>query len=171
MRTTVIWSAILMIFLASCDRPKPDQIQIETHVCLGTCPAYAVSVFSDGRLIYDGQNYVLKTGQIAGQLGASEFEKMVDGLNSVRPNGKKSYSEEPECPGGVWTDNPGITIRWMQAGQLEDELYLYLGCKFSGRDEMLADIHAALVPLKLERFVGTDEERALREAEWQDEAG
>ena len=52
--------------------PRPpfpfDHIQLQRTTCFGTCPAYTVTLWRDGRATYSGREYAPRTGEFQGQV-------------------------------------------------------------------------------------------------------
>jgi hypothetical protein len=39
------------------------RVTILCGMCYGRCPAYSVTIWGDGKVVYKGKNFVLKTGR------------------------------------------------------------------------------------------------------------
>jgi Domain of unknown function (DUF6438) len=51
-----------------------SSIKLERTACLGTCPIYSVTIFSDGRLEYKGEMFVKAKG-IHQETAAKEWDR------------------------------------------------------------------------------------------------
>jgi uncharacterized protein (AIM24 family) len=43
--------------------PVLKEVSLERTMCYGSCPVYKVTVFGDGRVVYDGEHFVAKEGR------------------------------------------------------------------------------------------------------------
>jgi len=93
--------AIALPTLALADEHKLSQVTLERTGCFGTCPAYKVTIKSDGTVIYHGEAFVEHIGDYKAKLyfGCLEFlSASLDKLGFWRL--KTSYSA------GSMTDLP-----------------------------------------------------------------
>lgn len=112
--------------------PADTVVTLERTPCFGTCPSYKVTVYGDGRLVYEGRKFVKVEGKVesnvtreqVGQLLA-EFEKanyfsLRDLYNDVRDG----------CP-TYWTDSPSADTS-LQVGGRSKAVAHYYGCMEKG---------------------------------------
>ena len=74
----------LCIALAACGaplQPTPDYstlvVTMERTPCFGTCPAYKLMIFGDGRVEYEGLNFVKVQGKQTAMLTADQIKELV----------------------------------------------------------------------------------------------
>ena len=53
-------------------------ITLERTACFGTCPVYQVSIFEDGTVMYNGENFVDVTGEQTSSIDPETVELMVN---------------------------------------------------------------------------------------------
>ena len=74
---------ILTLAIAACSSAptQPDYsnivITLERTVCFGFCPAYKITVYGDGRVEYDGQQFVDITGKQTTTLTADQVKELI----------------------------------------------------------------------------------------------
>ena len=56
-----IIGSILVAYLSS--PPDSDYVKLQRTRCYGTCPAYSVTVFAGGKVVYVGEHFVKVTGK------------------------------------------------------------------------------------------------------------
>src|SRR5213078_1566078 len=60
-----------------------DAITLERTVCFGTCPAYRVTISSDGTVTFEGRQYTKTKGTATGHISASDFRKLVSEFEKI----------------------------------------------------------------------------------------
>jgi len=53
-------------------------ITLERTQCFGTCPSYTLTIYGDGRLVYEGRVYVRVTGTQTAQISQDDIRAIVD---------------------------------------------------------------------------------------------
>jgi hypothetical protein len=121
-----IFIKVLLLATVLAASPVTETITYHTTPCLGACPAYTVSVSSDGQAIYKGQDFVAVKGERSFQVTPSEFDAFRAQLAPYRPKQGEKVLIEPGshlCP-SVATDFPSIEITWSSG----ETLKYYAGC-------------------------------------------
>ena len=83
MRKPIIFFAfiialLLVIFPAAAQDTKPEAvITLERTACFGTCPVYTVTIYDDGRVVYNGTNFVDVEGEQTIQIEPETVEEAV----------------------------------------------------------------------------------------------
>jgi len=164
--------AVLLVSLSSCFGAQRvhhlEEITLERTRCYGWCPAYRIVVFADGRVEYEGREFVKATGRAVRQLSRLDLEKLVDEINRANYfNLRDRYArEEDGCP-TVWTDSPGAITSVRADGRLKTIRH-YHGCQDDDRSaSAVSSYPRALTELedqidrivKTEEWIGTEEER------------
>src|SRR5437879_952469 len=116
-KLTVIFAALLpMVSCVQKSIGSLEQVSLARTTCYGTCPAYTVTIFSDGRVDYEGKRFVKTKGKRTKRLDANAIRKLTDEIERVNYFGLRDgyASTEDGCP-TRWTDNPAA-ITSVQAG-------------------------------------------------------
>jgi hypothetical protein len=61
----------------------PAVITLERTACFGTCPVYAVRITSDGRVDYEGKQFVRVTGRASATIPPSEFASLARAFEQI----------------------------------------------------------------------------------------
>lgn len=66
-------------------RPWPDKtvyenvvITLERTQCYGTCPGYKLTIYGNGKVVYDGEKYVKVIGTQTAQISQDKVKEIVD---------------------------------------------------------------------------------------------
>ena len=62
--------------------PKPTElgdvaITLERTACFGQCPAYKLTIFGEGKVVYEGTSFVNATGTQASQISQDKIKELV----------------------------------------------------------------------------------------------
>jgi len=60
------------------DIPEDLVITLERTMCPGACPDYLLSVYSDGKIVYEGRHYVAVKGRQERSISKDDVKKLVD---------------------------------------------------------------------------------------------
>ena len=103
-------------------------ITLERTVCYGFCPAYKVSIFGDGSVLYEGKEFVKKKGKAEGLITKDQLQQLVREFEKLDyVNLDDEYSEGHNCPES-WTDNPSAITSLNQNGKVKRVVHYY-GCR------------------------------------------
>ena len=58
-------------------------ISITRGACFGTCPIYSISIFSDMSGVYQGKDFVEKTGTVKFKLSEEEINSILEKANKI----------------------------------------------------------------------------------------
>ncbi|MEY2480260.1 MAG: hypothetical protein QOI04_1187 [Verrucomicrobiota bacterium] len=61
-----------------------SSIKLERTACLGTCPIYSVTIFSDGQLRYKGEAFVKARGTRTKRIRVANFETLAVKVDQIR---------------------------------------------------------------------------------------
>ena len=85
-----------IILLATCllaaggrAEAQTNKISLERTACFGTCPVYKLTVYSDGKVEYEGKEYVKEKGPRTSRISEKNFlrlMKKVEGIGFFRLN-------------------------------------------------------------------------------------
>jgi hypothetical protein len=104
-------------------------ITLERTVCYGTCPAYKLTIFDDGTVMFEGKEFVKHSGTHTGQISKSDLDKLIDEFEKVDyVNLADNYVDDPKnCP-EQWTDNPTAITSLDWQGK-KKTIRHYYGCR------------------------------------------
>jgi hypothetical protein len=82
--------ASLLVFI-SCKNAKPadsnsiaDVIITQQRLeCMGLCPVYMIKIYSDGKVLFNGEKNVPKTGESEFEISEEELNSIVNSLNEI----------------------------------------------------------------------------------------
>jgi Domain of unknown function (DUF6438) len=86
--------------------PLDDDTVITLHRmrCMGTCPAYQLSIFGSGRVEFNGEAFVCKNGRATTQIDPASIQTLLKGLTIVGFDKMPNYTREEA------TDAPTMTV-------------------------------------------------------------
>ncbi len=74
------WSELNQGFL---DRPKELIISLERTECFGTCPAYGLTVYGNGTVVYEGKNFVKIEGIKTITISKEEIRELISEFEKI----------------------------------------------------------------------------------------
>lgn len=90
-------------------------ITLERTPCFGTCPVYKLEIFADGKVVYEGKDFVKRKGTVQGRITKAAVQQLVREFNRINylRLDDEYISEGPNCP-EWWTDSPSAvtSINW-----------------------------------------------------------
>lgn len=103
-------------------------ITLERTTCFGTCPAYKLTIFDDGKVVFEGKEFVKQKGKAEGQITKAQLDELVREFNKINyMKLKDDYNSENRCP-EFWTDYPAAITSLNQNGQVK-RISHYHGCR------------------------------------------
>ncbi len=106
----------------------------ERTPCYGYCPAYRVTLTTDGALVYEGLSHVATEGFVREQLSPETVDAIRAAVTDAR---FFEFPAELKCRSQV-TDNPAVYVTVQMAGQRK-RIDHDRGCTgFPGEDRLLA---------------------------------
>ena len=128
MRILVLFTLILSLTLiTSAQKLTSDPvITLERTACFGTCPVYSLKIYEDGRVVYEGKEFVKRTGMAEGRIKKKALHDLVAEFM------KLNYFElkkKPDCPISA-TDFPAAmtSLNWKGRGNAVEHNH---GCQGS----------------------------------------
>ncbi len=88
--------------------PPDTKITLSRTICYGTCPAYKLEIFANGRVVFHGQHHVRKTGQVVWQINQDRIKQLIAEfarINYFSLADDYSLSNRKNCP-NFGTDAP-----------------------------------------------------------------
>ena len=103
-------------------------ITLERTTCFGTCPAYKLTIFDDGKVLYEGKDFVKTRGKAETKITKDAVQQLVrefEKLDYMKLDDE--YSDGKNCPEG-WTDYPSAITSLNQDGKTKRVVH-YHGCR------------------------------------------
>jgi len=140
---------IKSIFVTAQD--KTGLITLERGVCFGTCPSYIVTLASDGKVTWQGRDYVKTTGPATAQIKPEDFNRLVKEFEKIKFTtlDDKYQPGTPGC-GPSATDMPSAQTSIQLNSKTKSVLHYY-GCRDS---EVLRALTA--LERKIDEVIGTE---------------
>jgi len=85
---------------------------LERSQCFGSCPAYKVTIYGDGRVVYQGKSHVRVEGVQTAKISADRVRELVQAFDVAG-----FYSMDAEYPTLI-TDGPVYTTTIQRAGKV-----------------------------------------------------
>jgi hypothetical protein len=125
---------------ANAARRPTKVITLERTVCFGACPNYKLTIFSDGRVSYEGIRFVKKMGKATGHISRAKLSNLVRAFLNI------NYFDLPDsfqpgqnpCPQQA-TDMPSATTSLTWQGQSKTITH-YHGCSGVSTLELLTKL-------------------------------
>lgn len=122
---------------ASNSARRTKVITLERTVCYGTCPVYKLTIFSDGRVEYVGEQFVKRIGKATGRISRKQLEDLVMEFTNIYyfnlPSSLVPGSKH--CPQDM-TDHPSAITSLTWQGKSHSITHYY-GCRGSNTLELL----------------------------------
>ena len=119
--------------------PAPDYsdlvITLERTACFGACPVYKLTIYGDGRVVYEGQQFVAVTGQQTATLTAEQVQELVNEIE------KANYFALKDDYTALVTDMPSVITSVTLNGKAKTiNHYGYCGADFDEAPKELCDL-------------------------------
>jgi hypothetical protein len=167
----VVRASLLILLAAACNRPAPRHAplegrssappteshehlaSIERTACFGWCPIYKLTVFRDGTVEYEGEEYVKVKGKAIGHLRPDQVAALEE---LFRKHGYLDLADSYEKYDV--TDNPSVYTSYSPRGGKRKIVKHYLGDMKT--PEVLGKIEEGIDSIvHIEHWIGTEEER------------
>jgi len=106
-------------------------ITLERTPCFGTCPSYKLTIYDDGKVEYEGRDFVKLKRKAEGQITKAQLEELIREFERIDyQNLADDYTlGSKNCPHG-WTDNPTAvtSLNWKDK---KKTIRHYHGCRGS----------------------------------------
>ena len=106
---------------------KEVVIQFERSNCYGNCPAYKLSIRGDGRVEYQGLEFVKQTGRRQAQISDAEVRRLVSQFEKAQFSSIDQFTEKT-CTCGLCTDMP-TAITEIHIRGTSHRVEHYYGCR------------------------------------------
>lgn len=104
-------------------------ITLERGACFGTCPVYVLKIYEDGKVEYDGKEFVKVTGKANGQITKDALQALIREFEKIDYMNLDDRYEigTKNCPEG-WTDDSSAITSLNWQGK-EKKIRHYHGCR------------------------------------------
>ena len=65
------------------DAPPATVITLQRTECFGTCPVYKLTIFADGKVLYEGIRHVKKKGKIKSRISQVKLQQLIDEFENI----------------------------------------------------------------------------------------
>jgi hypothetical protein len=133
--------------------PEDTLITLERTPCFGMCPMYKITISADGRVVFEGRNYVKKIGTAKSTILQQRLRELLAAFEKIGYFDLRDRYNEPEDGCKQWaTDNPSAITSIRINGKSKSVSHYY-GCR---GPEVLAELR------KLEQAI----DDAVDSAQW-----
>ena len=145
---THILLALCLLFATA----RVPVITLQRTACFGSCPVYKLTIFDDGTVLFDGKEFVKRTGMDTSRITKAQLEALVREFEKINyPTLDEKYTDDPKnCP-EQWTDNPSAITSLDWNGK-KNTVRHYYGCRGSKVAEQLTALED-----KIDQVVNTDQ--------------
>ena len=122
---------------AAISKRRTRVITLQRTICFGTCPVYALTIYSDGRVEYVGKRFVRKTGSATSRITRKQLEELVMEFTNIYYFNLPASIEpgSKHCPQGA-TDHPSAITSLTWQGK-SHSINHYHGCRGSNTLDLL----------------------------------
>ncbi len=164
MRAMVVLCCLTAVAHADVSAPSPapagtgDKLHVlatlERTACYGTCPIYKMTIFSNGRVEWQGEEFVKVKGKASATLSVAELSALKAAFRDAKyfdlGDGFDCYEV---------TDHPSANTSY-DDGSRKKSIKHYHGCKSKPGIEALSALEAKIDQIvKSDRWVGASDER------------
>ena len=126
-------------------------------MCYGTCPIYKLTIFSNGRVEWDGDDFVKVKGKASARLSAGELAALKTAFSDAK---YLKLGEGYDCR--EVTDLPSANTSY-DDGTRKKSINHYLGCRSKAGVQTLSALEAKIDQIaKTDRWIGTRESPRFR---------
>ena len=137
----LIFLSWLMFFVVACNQPMPTHllpqqpvpsdttITLERSVCYGTCPDYKVTISADGKVTFEGHQFVKTKGTAQGNIDLDSVRLLIGEFDKAKyfSLNDKYETAKDGCPEN-WTDHPTVVTAIKMNGKSKSISH-YHGCR------------------------------------------
>lgn len=103
-------------------------LTLDRSTCFGPCPSYALTVFTGGRVVYDGRDYVEVKDTVRAQISEAKIERLKKQFRAADYfSYQRSYGRDDEACAVWMTDFPTVRTSF-RAGGRHRQVEHYHGC-------------------------------------------
>jgi hypothetical protein len=119
---------------------------LERTGCLGTCPAYRVEVFDDGRVAYRGRAFVKLAGDASGNLAPTDLARLRSAFDAA------GLAAMDASAGAAAIDGPSTVLAFRTAGGMHE-----VGVAEPALERLASEFERIV---GIQKWIGTEKERA-----------
>ena len=156
MKTTILILAAVVAAPAAAQpaRAAPESISYQTSPCFGRCPVYTVTVYSNGRAIFEGVRFTTVTGTRNFRITPRQYLAFRRHLAPLHPaSGSVRYAGRDRCE-SMATDLPSAEVTW-RGPRGEQQLHFYYGCDMQKNRAIADRLRRAPGLLPVSAYIGT----------------
>ncbi len=109
------------------DIPPDTLMTLERTMCMGRCPVYKLTISADGKVLYEGREYVKKEGKAEGRISREKLRGLLAAFDRINYFGLSDRYDGSNCPEAP-TDSPSA-ITSLRVNGKEKVVNHYLGCR------------------------------------------
>ncbi len=120
--------------------PADTKITLSRTICYGTCPAYKLEIFANGRVVYEGEHHVRKKGHAVWQINQDRVKELITEfkkINYFSLSDDYNFLNRRNCP-TFGEDAPSVTTSITINGRSKTVSHSH-GCQDS---EVLSNLEA-----------------------------
>lgn len=121
-------------------------VQMERTICFGTCPSYTLSILENGKITFNGRDFVEHQGEATGMMSQENLDQL---KRTIRESHFMDIPANPECK-TQYTDHSSVFLT-IQLDEKQHSITHYQGCKGFQYEEELYDLEEAI-----DSLAGTD---------------
>jgi hypothetical protein len=143
-----IFLSILILLLSGCaglagtpaatSIPSDTQIYLERGPCFGACPVYTITIDNDGKVVYQGKEFVETIGEAKSTISEADLARLLNAFEGAKfSEFEAAYNASTEnlCVTFA-TDMPSVVIALKKDGTTKTVNH-YLGCQGFPREQEL----------------------------------
>ena len=120
-----------------------SSISFSRSTCLGSCPAYSMELYSDGRYVWNGRSHVSVAGTRRGRMTADAYRLALHLTSEARiEEFRDNYEGGADC--ATWTTDQQTVVIGLRNSSGTKTITHYLGCEGFSRQENLLQLESAL---------------------------
>lgn len=114
--------------------PQNMMIKLARNYCSGTCPVYEVTVYADGKVVFEGKQNVKTQGKAEDQIGQEQVKQLIAEVEKAAyfSLNDKYKNDRDGCTTSL-TDKPSVNIS-IRFGGKEKTIDHYYYCREEGKE-------------------------------------
>jgi hypothetical protein len=133
---------------------QPVALTLERTACFGFCPMYKLTVYGNGKVVYEGKRFVKVTGTRTATISPTAARKLISEFQQIH------YFKLQDTYTGGHTDAPSA-ITSLTMGKKQKTVHHYLASP--NAPTQLTELENKIdAVVNSQQWIGTDEERAPR---------
>lgn len=113
--------------IAMQDVPSDTVITLKRTACFGPCPMYKLTIYADGRVVFEGQDNVKQKGKVESSITLDKIQELIAAFKQINYFNLKNNYSGADCP-QIWTDHPSAITSLTMNGKSKTVTHYY-GCQ------------------------------------------